>query len=132
MKSMIFTAGLSLVTAALLAGLSSRGLSNAGRAELTSALGGACYVCGPESTCNQNSCTASGAYWAKMVGTGITPVYCFPAASGATGNSSCTTNMPQNCVNTYTCTDNKCNNCGFPATETKDTNCSVSGYQCTG
>lgn len=72
-------------------------------------------------------CVASGAAWAKVVGTNATPIAC---VSATPGGSTCNSNTPVDCFIPYTCTDNKCTNCTAKTPTKVNSVCRVGGTYC--
>lgn len=103
-------------------------LQAATSAELDRTYGGDCFSCLSQPYCATAgfACKAAGAVWIKGTGFNITQVFCNGGATS--GYKGCRTQTPKDCISVVTCTDNKCTNCGTPATEQKDTECNFIPY----
>lgn len=98
------------------------------------AIGGGCYDCKSSSlACTTTSCTPNGnGTWLKTTGTFANTMNCFSVATGAAGTTTCTSSIPQTCLNYQTCTDMMCNNCGAMSPYMQDTKCTLGTYLCKG
>jgi len=99
----------------------------------SAAVGGGCYDCQDTSQCTTKSCTPNGnGTWLKTTGTLANSVACISVGTGAPGTTTCTSSVPQTCLNYQTCTDMNCNNCGAMSPNMQDTKCTLGTYLCKG
>lgn len=113
-----------------------RQLASAHPADLQAAWGGACQDCMYDNTgpCVGTTCEPQGSgVWLKVVGTLVTPIWCFDVGPGEPG-AHCEATLPMACKTQSTCTDAACNNCSNPASQLPPvkTKCTLSGTLCTG
>lgn len=104
--------------------------------DLQGAFGGACQDCmyDPGGPCVGTTCVPLEAdAWSKIVGTLVTPIWCFDVGAGEAGATSCSDTLPMPCKTESVCSDAACNNCG-PAIDTdpRDTKCTLGSTLCRG